>query len=287
MNPSTLMPPPIHILSLGAGVQSSTLSLMAAAGEITPMPTAAIFADTGDEPQSVYRWLDWLEKQLPFPVIRTHAKESLWHNTTTIHRNRKTGTPYFSNKVPVFVASSNGKLGKVYRGCTRDFKIWPILRQVRQLAGIKRGEKCIRVIQWIGISRDEAQRMKTSREAWCEHRWPLIELDMTRQKCLEWMKSKGYPQPPRSACVYCPYHSNAEWRRLKAEEPEEFAKAARFEIEIQAAHAGVPSPGKIRGVPFLHRSGLPLEQVDFRTDTERGQGLLAGFNGECEGMCGV
>ena len=31
------MSEPIHILSLGAGVQSSTLALMAAAGEVTPM----------------------------------------------------------------------------------------------------------------------------------------------------------------------------------------------------------------------------------------------------------
>lgn len=43
-----------HIISLGAGVQSSTLALMAAAGEIAPMPVAAIFADTQDEPASVY-----------------------------------------------------------------------------------------------------------------------------------------------------------------------------------------------------------------------------------------
>lgn len=59
-----MSPEPIHILSLGAGVQSSTLALMAAAGEVTPMPVAAVFADTGDEPTSVYRWLDWLTTQL-------------------------------------------------------------------------------------------------------------------------------------------------------------------------------------------------------------------------------
>lgn len=64
---------PIHILSLGAGVRSSILALMAAAGEISPMPTVAIFADTQAEPASVYRWLDWLEKQLPFPVVRATA----------------------------------------------------------------------------------------------------------------------------------------------------------------------------------------------------------------------
>jgi len=44
----------INVLSLGAGVQSSTMALMAAKGEITPMPDCAIFADTQAEPQSVY-----------------------------------------------------------------------------------------------------------------------------------------------------------------------------------------------------------------------------------------
>ncbi len=52
---------PIHIISLGAGVQSSTMALMAAHGEIEPMPDAAIFADTQNEPQRVYEWLDWLD----------------------------------------------------------------------------------------------------------------------------------------------------------------------------------------------------------------------------------
>src|SRR6516164_4156437 len=60
----------LHIISLGAGVQSTTLALMAAAGEIKPMPDCAIFADTGWEPRAVYDHLDWLEPLLPFPVYR-------------------------------------------------------------------------------------------------------------------------------------------------------------------------------------------------------------------------
>ena len=58
-----------RFLSLGAGVQSSTLALMIAHGELEPVE-AAIFADTGWEPRKVYEWLDWLEQQLPFPVYR-------------------------------------------------------------------------------------------------------------------------------------------------------------------------------------------------------------------------
>ena len=42
----------MNIISLGAGVQSSTMALMAAKGLITPMPDAAIFSDTGWEPNN-------------------------------------------------------------------------------------------------------------------------------------------------------------------------------------------------------------------------------------------
>lgn len=47
----------LRVLSLGAGVQSSTLALMMAAREIETVQ-AAVFADVGAEPASVYRWLE-------------------------------------------------------------------------------------------------------------------------------------------------------------------------------------------------------------------------------------
>ena len=96
-----------NIISLGAGVQSSTMALMAAHGEITPMPVAAIFADTQAEPTSVYRWLDWLEKQLPFPVYRV-SQGSLTDACLKTRTNRKTGRPYYSNMIP-----------GIYSGCKR------------------------------------------------------------------------------------------------------------------------------------------------------------------------
>ena len=66
----------LNVLSLGAGVQSSTLALMAAHGEIEPMPDCAIFADTGDEPKAVYEWLVWLETQLPFEVCLLYTSDA-------------------------------------------------------------------------------------------------------------------------------------------------------------------------------------------------------------------
>lgn len=267
------MTEPIHILSLGAGVQSSTMALMAAAGELTPLPVAAVFADTGDEPESVYRWLEWLTPRLPFPVVRHSKGISLSaHVFAAIESGGRVSNP------PLFTIPDNPgeSEGLLTRDCTRDFKVSVIQQAVRKVM-LEHGAS--KAVQWIGISLDETARMKPSRVQYSEHRWPLIEKRLTRHDCLRWMEKSGFPKPPRSACVYCPHHSNAEWRRLRDEEPEAFARAVEFDAKIRT---GIH---KVRAKCFVHRDCVPLSEVDLSTDDERGQGLLWG--NECEGMCGV
>jgi len=272
-----------HFLSLGAGVQSSTIALMAAAGEITPMPKAAIFADTEAEPASVYKWLEWLERQLPFPVHRV-TNGSLTKRSLTTFVNRKTGKPYVKSLIPAFIQNEDGSQGLLGRSCTYDHKIIPITRKVRELALIKRGQSHLGAVQWIGISFDEIHRMKPSRDKWAQHRWPLIEMEMTRSDCVKWMEKNGFPKPPRSACVYCPFHSDNEWRRLKNHEPAAFAAAVQFERDLQQLHESKEVNNRLNGVPFLHDSLKPLGEIDFSEDTTQGQFK---WGNECEGMCGV
>ena len=278
---------PYNFLSLGAGVQSSTIALMAKHGEITPMPDAAIFADTQAEPASVYKWLDWLEPQLPFPVIRVTRGDMT--QESLLIKQRKDGTGCWSKSlIPAFIQNQNGTRGIMGRQCTYSYKVEQLERAARLHGKVKRGQKNVTVTQWIGISWDEIQRIKPSRVAWSQHRWPLVELRMGRRDCLKWMESHGYPKPPRSACVYCPFQSDNEWRRLRDHEPEEFQRAIRFEKDLQAVKAKTE---RKRGVPFLHPSCVPLDQVDLSTDIERGQLSLwldeQSFGNECEGMCGV
>ena len=258
----------LNIISLGAGVQSSTMALMAAQGEITPMPDCAIFADTGDEPKRVYEWLTWLEGNLPFPIIRVSVGK-LSIAATTPHPSKNIG--YLKPAIPVYFVGKDSGMGK--RQCTMDFKITPVLRY----ANLIRGKQM--VSQWLGISFDEAHRMKPSRKPWCKNRYPLvIERTMQRGQCLEWMKKNGYPEPPRSACVYCPFHSDDEWIRLKTEEPKEFEKAVAFERTYQAAALETG----FKGVPFLHDDRKPLNEVELIAGRNRNL-----FGNECEGMCGV
>lgn len=275
------MTEPIHIISLGAGVQSSAMALMASAGEITPMPQCAIFADTQAEPKSVYEWLIWLEKQLPFPVHHVTAG-SLYESEMRIIRSKKSGRLYRKNSIPAFVLKPNGQKGLLGRACTLDFKINPLIKKAREIVGVKRDCGPVRVIVWIGISTDEAHRMKPSRKKFIENRWPLIDSGLSRKSCLKWMKDKGFPEPPRSACFFCPFHSDEEWLRLKNQEPESWTRAVEFERELIDAHS---KQEVLVGTPYLHESCKSLEDVEFRDNKGRGQ--LDLFGNECEGLCGV
>lgn len=268
----------IDLISLGAGVQSSTMAKMAALGLIKPMPKGAIFADTKWEPQAVYDWLNWLEKDLPFPVWRV-SKGDLARSALTIRDKRDGSGKWAKTCVPAWMKNADGSRGTVQRQCTYDYKVVPIMQEA--LRALRR-EGAKSVVQWIGISLDEAHRMKPSRDPRITHRYPLIEMRMKRHDCLRWMEANGFPTPPRSACVFCPYHSDHEWRRLRDEEPAEFNRAVEFERAYQQVKA---QTNNMRAVPYLHDSLVPLDQVDFSTDVEQGQQLLWG--NECEGMCGV
>ena len=289
-NPFTAPPETKYTaLNLGAGVQSSCLALMAAKGQITPMPDFAVFADTQAEPQSVYDWLDWLETQLPFPVYRV-TKGSLEDDSLKPAKATKKalhydeGEEYMRRIIPLFgIMPSGKKTAAIGRSCTADYKIRQIEKCIIEKAKIERGQKNVTVTQWIGISWDELQRMKDARLPWTQLRWPLIERRMTRQMCLNWMRDNGYPEPPRSACVWCPFHSDTEWRRLRDEEPKEFARAIEFDKNIRAL--GEKDRAMNMQV-YLHNSCKPLDEINFDSDEQQGQQVWD-FQAECEGMCGI
>jgi len=264
--------PVLRVLSLGAGVQSTTLALMAARGEIGPMPDAAIFADTGWEPASVYRHLDWLEAQLPFPLHRVGIGSNI--RDDALAKVSTTGQRFAA--IPWFTLSPLGRSGIGRRQCTKEYKLVPIRRKVSELlAGPKRPGS---VEMWVGISLDEAWRRKPSGVKYISNRWPLLELGMRRGDCLRWLAERQYPRPPKSACIGCPYHSNEMWREMKRDAPDEWADAVAVDRAIRN------QPG-MRGQQFMHPARVPLDEVDLSTAEDRGQLNL--FLNECEGMCGV
>jgi hypothetical protein len=241
----------LRVLSLGAGVQSTTLALMAAHGEIDP-PDCAIFADTGWEPATVYAHLDWLETQLPFPVHRVSGGD--------IRNSIATGG---YDPIPWYVEGGIGR-----RQCTKVYKLYPIRRLVRQMLGGKTPRDGCEM--WVGISSDEAHRMKPSTVAYIRNVWPLVDRRLSRADCRAKLGRWGVTAP-RSACCGCPFLSDADW--IQRRQQPEFA--ATVQISRRLATTG----------QFMHRSLLPIDEVDLSTWAERGQADL--FGQECEGLCGV
>lgn len=262
--PLGLMP---AYLSLGAGVQSTTMLLLAEHGVI-PRPIAAIFADTQWEPRAVYEHLEWLEGITTIPIVRV-TRGDLRENIMAASRGEAHlyATRYAAP--PLHLKDPDG-IG--HRQCTSQFKLQPIIEELRR-RGHGPKSPCE---QWLGISMDEMQRLKPSRVKWQHVKWPLITLRMTRNDCLAWITEHGYPAPPKSACIGCPLHANGQWRKVK-QNPVEWADA----LEVDEAIRTMPD---ITGSAYLHYSRRPLADLDLSTPEERGQMTLLEQE-ECEGGC--
>lgn len=260
----------LRIISLGAGVQSTTMALMAARGELGEMPDGAIFADTGWEPVAVYQHLDRLRRALPFPVFDVRAGDLRADQIDGVNTTRRRFAA-----VPWFILSPKGKRGMGRRQCTKEYKLRPIQRKIVELLGGCRPKGGAEM--WIGISLDEALRRRVSRVQYIENRWPLLELGMMRRACIAWLADHGWTAP-KSACVGCPFHSDERWREMRATSPAEWADA----VEVDRAIRHHP---RFRGEQFMHAQRVPLDEVDLSTPEDRGQ--LDLFVNECEGMCGV
>lgn len=265
----------LTVISLGAGVQSSTMAIMAAKGDF-PNVDCAIFADTGYEPKAVYTYLNFLSNILPYPIFKVRKGNIRDDMLAAKGTTNFVVAPFFTqNKI-------TGKKGMVMRQCTNDYKIQPIRTKIRELCGVKKGKhfpKDKYVEQWIGISTDEAGRMKPARDKYILNRHPLIEAKMSRQDCIDYLKKENIPLPEKSACIVCPYHNDAYWHFMKTERQEEFADAVEFDKNIRTGSRNV------RDKLYLHRSCKPLDEVEFNKKENDKQ--LDMFNNECEGMCGV
>lgn len=264
--------------------------LMAEAGLFGDLPDYAIFADTGWEPKAVYAHLDRLEARCRTPIYRVKAKGP----NTSIRQDHLDPANGHYARMPMFTKGSGRRAqGRIRRQCTEEYKLQPIKQLTRQMLeehGYGTGSKGKRLPPgsaeaWIGISTDEAHRMSSSSVSYITNRYPLIELRLNKADCLKWLRENGYPEPPmKSACIGCPFHGDAYWRDLKLNHPEEWADAVAFDEAIRKL-GNFGQGFRAEGAVFLHRSLLPLAQVDLSTPADHGQDDL--FGEDCSGTCGV
>lgn len=262
-------------LSLGCGLQSSTIVEMIVEGKL-PKIDYAIFADTGDEPDYVYTQRDYLKKRLEsvdIPLVTVRNKETIID--AIFH-----GKGQFAS-IPAYT-EINGSTGMMRRQCTREYKIAPIEKFIRETllegGNAKRTKsnqirvnKGVSVISWIGITVDEATRMRTNRTKWIENRWPLIDLllidsRMSRLDCANWLTEHNLPIPGRSSCRICPFHSHNHWKDVKKNRPDDWSHVLKVDGYLREENRFTAG---IKADMFLYKGAIPLEDVDFAKDDQQ------------------
>ena len=221
----------VVVLSLGAGIQSTALALLLDQDLLPgcPKPQWAIFADTMAEPPHVYETLDWLQERISYPIVRTSwgdLARNTWKAITGMPvPERGHHQPGYID-IPVFSETGIGR-----RQCTGSYKIKPIKQEIRRLA--ESAPPRLTATQYLGISTNETRRAKPARETWITNRFPLIEHSWARSDCARWLNlhHKGNPVR-RSACYFCPYHSNADWREIRELYPNLYQDALAMDRQM-------------------------------------------------------
>lgn len=247
------MKPDLVVLSLGGGIQSSALALLAEDGRFDYRPDVALFADTGNEPGYVYETIAAISERVSYPV-------------EVVSRGRNIAEDVYNgtqaNGIPGFVSIPVRRKGKGFsvRQCTQQYKLLPINQAIREHLGYDKGQRVkagTEVIQWLGISLDETIRMKDNRLPYITNTFPLVEARMSRRDCRNYLAEHHRDIPVgKSACVICPYHSPAGWVKLAEEEPDDFAYAVKVDYQLRR-HPELQKAGEV----FLHRYAVPLDEA--------------------------
>jgi len=255
----------MKLIALGWGVQSFTLAAMVALGELEPIE-AALHADTFHESELTYeyarRLTPWLDAHGVRVVTLPNPTGGFWEVTKRIGQTH----------IPAFTKNIQGQRGQLNRACTHRWKIVPSRRWMQA----NRNNRQVEL--WLGISTDEAARMKPSGVKYIMNRWPLIEKNMSRNDCVSWLEAHNLEVPPRSACVFCPFHAQVEWRHIQ-ETPADWEEALKVDEHLRKLRP----PYDL----FLHPARLPLNKIDLRTTEERNAKQFRLWDEECSGICGV
>lgn len=196
-----------NILSFGGGVDSSCLiaidlnrDVVADYLNITtdrlesvfPSPDRFVFSDTGGESSATYSNIEKTEQ-----ILLDHGKE-----LTTVRRDGENITEWCLRLgiVPLMAGGSHV--------CSLKFK-------GEVMAKWAASENLIENTWIIGIEADEGKRVarftKPKGDA-SNYIYPLVDLGLTRAKCIELLEFLGWHEVEKSSCVFCPFKTEAELR---------------------------------------------------------------------------
>ena len=228
---------PVTVWSCGGGVESTAMAVLIATGKL-PRPDYAVMVDSGYEKGWTWRYVN----EVIIPKLR-----QIDIDLTTIHTNDWHNNALFDNSghllIPAFRKKEAGRVSKLHTHCN-GWKAITVRRWIRSM-GVERMES------WQGIASNENHRMRPSSRLWISNRYPLIEINMTREHCLWLIGKEGWPKPEKSSCYFCPQQSDRQWQQLKDEAPSDWEKAIETDRAIRRVDPTV----------YLHRFCMPLDEA--------------------------
>lgn len=221
------------IWSYGGGTQSVAIAVLVSQDRL-PRPARVVIADTGREASETWDYLGRHVRPLLSPLEIDVAP----HTLSTVD--------LYGHNGDLLLPAFTGSGGKMPTLCSNEWKRRVVRRWLRS-----QGFDSVRL--WLGISLDEVERAKPSDVGWVEHHYPLLfDVPLRRYECRQIVLDAGLPEPPRSACWMCPLRSNAEWRDLRDNHPDDWKRAVALDESIRARDPDV----------FVHRSGGALAEAN-------------------------
>lgn len=244
----------IEVFSSGGGTQSACIAALIVQGRL-PKPDFTVIADTRRERSKVWDYNEAVIvpelRKVGIEVHRLSAEEYGYGGTNLFNKSGTLLIPAFTDQ--------GATVGKLSNFCSTYWKIEVVDNFLSRVHKIKRAE----YRKWIGFSLDEGSRVsrmmlgKEYRSGLI--RFPLVQdVPLRRRQAILEVVNMGWPCPPRSACFMCPNKTDAEWRDSKANDPEEFQEAVRIDREIRLRDKNA----------WLHKSCIPLDQVDFTEEDD-------------------
>lgn len=95
---------------------------------------------------------------------------------------------------------------------------------------------------WVGFEKGEEKRAAKDPnaggrrkvkpgQARRHNRFPLMERGFCRCRCESFVRARGLEVPRKSACMYCPYGTRADWQTFAREQPLHFARIVKLEAD--------------------------------------------------------
>lgn len=243
----------MNFLSLGGGVQSTVLALMACVNVVhpgtfpyVPVYDAVIYCDLGLEAPWVYQQVRFVmdkcsECEIPVIILRTNLYQDFMDK---FGRLRVVAIPFWS-------IGKDGKKAKMRRRCTLDYKITAIQRfNRRALLGYRRG---IKSRPWdlgehtmhIGFSAEEQHRIFDSYHPFYANRFPLWRMGLERKDNYAYLLEEWGLDSKGSACAFCPFHRNYFFKKVKELFGGLWNKLVAFDQKLEVEQPNTPIDSKL------------------------------------------